>query len=188
MTLPVEDYIAAFPPSEKAGNVTLGPMTLRHAVLFGAFGVPLDTKIKVPLDKLVVAALILSRDWVAPPSDGDFKRFAKKVKCSSEALGKAVETCRAQGQCTYVSPREQSGGTKRSDAHGLGWPLEVAEFLCGEYGWSWRDALATPTATAFALVAACRQRNGGKHGDFDYVERVRSDDAHRRKLAKAKGA
>lgn len=184
MTLPVEDFIAAFPPSVKAGNVTVGPMTLEHAILMGAFGVPLDEKVPIPEDKVVAAALILStKSWESPPCECDFRRFARRLKCGAKELQEAVESCRAQAVSTYIKPRPPEGGVQRTDPHGLGWPIEIAEFLCGEYGWSWRTALETPCATAHALVAAARQRNGGKHGGFDYVERVRSDEVHTRKMA-----
>lgn len=182
MTLPVEDFIAAFPPSVRAGAVELGPMTLEHAVLFGAFDIPLDEKIPVPAAKVPTAAMILSsRRWGRVPGELDFRRFARRLNGGQKELAAAVESCRSLAMSTYIAPRPAEGETRRTDPHGLGWPLEIAEFLCGEYGWGWQVALETPCATAHALVAACRQRYGGLHGDFDYVERARSQEVHSRK-------
>ena len=59
----------------------------------------------------------------------------------------------------------------RATPYGLGWPLELAESLCAEYGWRWQEALDTPVVTVWALVAAARQRKGGRHGGIDYIER-----------------
>jgi hypothetical protein len=55
---------------------------------------------------------------------------------------------------------------------GLGWPFEVAEFLCAEYGWLFADALALPVATALALMTASHQRNGGKFRGMDWMQRI----------------
>lgn len=164
MTLPVEDFIAAFPPERKAGNVVLRPLTLAGAIRLGEAGV--DCRAAVPRDKLVHAAFVLSRE-------ADFLRFARKAKCGLNKLATAVETVLNDAFSTWVKPMAEKadGSCEHLTPHGLGWPLELAEFLCGEYGWGWREALDTPVATVFALAAACRQRHGGKHAGLDYIER-----------------
>lgn len=185
MTVPVENYFAAFPASHRAGNVTVGPMTLAQAVLLGAFGVPLATDVPIPDDKVIIAAMLLSPEWREQreaPTEADFKRFAKRVKANGRELAEAVTRARSFAFSTYVKPPPPPKGARvYKGPHGCGWPLEVAEFLCGEYGWSWRAALATPVVTAFALVAACRQRHGDEPGGFDYMERIKERKVHERK-------
>ena len=187
MTVPVENYFAAFPASYRAGNVTVGPMTLVQAVLLGAFGVPLATDVPIPDDKVIIAAMLLSPEWREQreaPTEADFKRFAKRVKANGRELAEAVTRARSFAFSTYVRPPRPKPGTRqRVSAHGYGWPLEIAEFLCGEYGWSWREALATPVVTANALVATSRQRHGDEPGGFDYMERIVSDEKRAKKRA-----
>ena len=164
MTVPRENWIAAFPPSETAGNVTLGPLTLGGAIRLARIGV--ETNRRVPKEKLFAAAFVLS-------GEGDERRFLRRAKCGLNELSNAVETVLNTAYETWVkAKREASSQTVgHLTPHGIGWPLEYAEFLCAEYGWSFRDALATPVATAFALEVACRQRHGGRHAGLDYVER-----------------
>jgi hypothetical protein len=163
MIPPVENAIAAFPPIRKAGNVTLKPLTLAGAIKLGEVGV--DCGSAVPRDKLIQAAFILSQET-------DFRRFSKKFKCGCNALAVAVERTLNDAFATWIKPAiTEASKTIRLTPNGLGWPLEWAEFLCGEYGWRWQEAIETPVATVFALAAACRQRHGGKHAGFDYVER-----------------
>ncbi|MBO7688831.1 MAG: hypothetical protein J6V72_20795 [Kiritimatiellae bacterium] len=185
MTVPCENVFAAFPASQRAGNATIGPMTLCQAVLLGAFDVPLEVKVPIPEDKVVIAAMLLSPEWRNAdrlPVADDFKRFAKQLKANAMDLAEAVASARAFALSTYVKPPKPPPGARvRTTPHGCGWPLEVAEFLCGEYGWSWREALATPVVTAFALVAASRQRHGDEPGGFDYVERIEQRNVHERK-------
>lgn len=185
MTVPVENYFAAFPASYRAGNVTVGPMTLGQAIMLGAFDVPLAADVPIPADKLTIAAMLLTAEWRAVdhlPGEKDFKCFAKRLKADCKELKEAVEAARAFSFSTYVKPPPPPKGARvRTGPHGCGWPLEVAEFLCGEYGWSWRDALATPVVTAFALVAASRQRHGDEPGGFDYMERIKERTVHERK-------
>ena len=185
MTVPVENYFAAFPASYRAGNVTVGPMTLGQAIMLGAFDVPLAADVPIPADKLTIAAMLLTAEWRAAdhlPGEEDFKCFAKRLKADCKELKEAVEAARAFSFSTYVKPPPPPKGARiNKGPHGYGWPLEVAEFLCGEYGWSWREALATPVVTAFALVAASRQRHGDEPGGFDYMERIKSREVHERK-------
>ena len=192
MTVPVENYFAAFPASYRAGNVTVGPMTLGQAIMLGAFDVPLAADVPIPADKLTIAAMLLTAEWRAVdhlPDEKDFKRFAKRLKADCKELKKAVEAARAFSFSTYVKPPPPPKGARiNKGPHGYGWPLEVAEFLCGEYGWGWREALATPVVTAFALVAASRQRHGDEPGGFDYMERIKSREVHERKRRAAAAA
>ena len=110
------------------------------------------------------------------------RRFLRRAKCGLKELSKAVETVLNTAFATYVKPAAQKDAPKLLTPHGLGWPLEFAEFLCAEYGWSWRDALDTPVVTVYALAAAARQRTGGKHGGFDYLERQYNEDVKAGKI------
>jgi len=180
MTLPCENVFAAFPSPCRAGNATVGPMTLAQAILLGAFDIPLKASSPVPPEKVATAAMLLSPEWRSAdrlPDDIDFRRFARRLKADCKALAEAVENARAAAFTTYVEPPKPAKSARvRATPHGYGWPLEVAEFLCGEYGWTWREALATPVVTAFALVAASRQRHGDEPGGLDYVERICRDE------------
>ena len=167
MTLPVEDYIAAFPPSTTAGNVTLNPLTIRHAVLLSRDGI--DIGAPIPHDRVFDAAFVLS-------GAKDKRKFLKGAKCGLQELCNALETVLNSAFVTYVSARPSAHGPKKLTPHGLGWALELAEFMCGEYGWSWDTALDMPVATTWALAVAARQRHGGEHGGLDYEERRYGED------------
>lgn len=161
--LPRENVIAAFPPSVKAGNVVLRPLTLGGAIRLAERGI--STGARVPKDKLFVAAFVLS-------GAADLKRFLRRAKCGLQELSNAVETVLNTAYETFVKPLSEQGEQQNAlTPSGLGWALEFAEWLCAEYGWSWQAALDTPVATVYALAAACRARHGGKHGAPDYIER-----------------
>ena len=163
MDVPRENVIAAFPPSVKAGNVVIRPLTLGGAIRLAERGISTGTR--VPKDKLFVAAWILS-------GEADLKKFLRRAKCGLQELSNAVEEVLNTAYETFVKPAAAQGKqVGHMTPHGLGWPLEFAEWLCAEYGWSWQTALATPVATVYALAAACRQRNGGRHAGLDYIER-----------------
>lgn len=163
MTVPVENHAAFFPPSVTVGKVAFHPITLSDAVRLADCGVDLTRT--VPREKVVEAAAILAGLSV--------RSFARRYKGGLNELSQAVEMAINTGFSTFIRPRSENGKgmVRHLTPHGLGWPLECAEFLCSEYGWSWRDAVAMPLVTVFALVAACRERSGGKHGGLDYMER-----------------
>ena len=162
MTLPPEDYIAAFPPSTKAGNVTINPLTIRHAVLLSHEGIDIGNAI--PRDRVFDVAFVMS-------GAKDKRKFLKRARCGLQELCNAVETSLNTAFATYVKARPAENAPQQLTPNGLGWALELAEFVCGEYGWSWDTALDMPVATAWALSVASRQRRGGKHGGLDYEER-----------------
>lgn len=163
MEIPREDWLAAFPPSRAAGNVKLKPLTLAGAIRLGERGISLSRR--VPDGKVVEAAFVLS-------GGGDFARFCRRARCGLKELARAVEATLNDAFATYVRPcAEGRGKMKNLTPNGLGWPLELAEWLCGEYGWRWGEALETPVATTYALAAACRKRHGGRHAWLDYIER-----------------
>ena len=169
MEIPHENYFAAFPQPRIAGNVTLRPLTLAGAIRLGERGVSLVRR--VPRGQVVEAAFVLS-------GESDFVRFCRRTKCGLSELSQAVEDVLNDAFATYVKPGKAPAGTRRQlTPHGVGWPLELAEWLCAEYGWSFREALETPVVTVHALVAASRQRRGARHGGLDYLERKYVADA-----------
>jgi len=176
--IPHENALAFFPPSVTVGNVTLGPLTLAGAVRLGEIGVDLGRR--VPRDLVFPAAWVLA-DATSPSRLGrdalrrvrqrkDYTSFLSHSRVGLKELHNAVETVLNDAFKTYIKPAASSSGTVHLTPHGIGWPLEYAEFLCGEYGWSWQASIDTPLATVYALYAAYRQRNGGRHG-MDYIER-----------------
>ena len=175
MEIPSEAIVAAFPPSRTAGNVTLKPLTLAGAIRLAARGVSLRRR--VPRGEVVWAAFVLS-------GEPDLARFCRRARCGLAELSRAVEATLNEAFATYVKPAATKGATRHLTPHGLGWPLELAEWLCAEYGWGWRAALETPVATVYALAAACRQRHGGKNDGLDYLERAYAADV---KAGRAKG-
>lgn len=163
MLPPPENTLAAFPPARTAGNVTLLPLTLGGAIRLAREGV--DAGARVPREKVFAAAFVLS-------GEEDERRFLRRARCGLKELASAIEATLNDAFETWVKPPSPPrGATRHLTPHGLGWPLEIAEFLCGEYSWTWRDALDTPVATAYALMAANRQRHGGRHAGLDYAER-----------------
>jgi len=182
MHVPVENGIAAFPPSRTAGNVVLRPLTLAGAIRLGCAGV--DCGRPVPRDRLFEAAFILSGlasgvSGLAPATRNPqpetraaaYRRFLRRARCGLKELSSAVEGILNDAFATWVKPARAKGNVVRATPYGLGWPLELAESLCAEYGWRWQEALDTPVVTVWALVAAARQRKGGRHGGIDYIER-----------------
>ena len=180
MPLPIENVIAAFPPSVKAGNVTLHPLSIGGAIRLAEIGVDAK-KTPVPKDKLFAAAWIISeggtpsphsftpRGGGVPPA---LKKFLRRARCGLKELANAVEDVLNQAFSTFIPPMQQKDAPAQLTPDGLGWPLELAGFLCAEYGWTFEYALATPVCRAFALQAVSRVLHGGKHGGPDYVERT----------------
>ena len=164
MPLPIENVIAAFPPSFRAGNVTLRPLSIGGAIRLAEIGVDAK-KTPVPKDKLFAASFVLS-------GEKDLKRFLRRAKCGLKELASAVEEVLNQAFSTFIPPQQQKDAPVSFTPDGLGWPLELAGFLCAGYGWSFEYALATPVCRAFALQAVSRIQHGGKHGGPDYVERT----------------
>ena len=179
MTLPIENYLAAFPPVRTVRMgwlrrpVVLGPLTLGGAVMLDALGV--DPQRVVKPERAAVVAYVLSGEAASrglDENDARFKAFAKRVKRRLQALCKAVNATLADGFTTYVKPAPDKNAVKSTTPHGVGWWLSYAEALCDDYGWAWDVVLKTPVATVFALTTAHRERYRIDHGDSDYVERA----------------
>ena len=190
MPLPIENVIAAFPPSVKAGNVTLHALSIGGAIRLAEIGVDAK-KTPVPKDKLFAAAFVLGEvqrfgmfgrfgaslfgrfnTSQTSQTSPTFQTFIKRARCGLKELENAVEDVLNQAFSTFIPPMQQKDAPAQLTPDGLGWPLELAGFLCAEYGWTFEYALATPVCRAFALQAVSRVLHGGKHGGPDYVERT----------------
>lgn len=164
MIPPAENEAAFFPLSVKVGRIRLGPLTLSGVVRLGALGI--STNERVPEGHLLEAAAVLAGE--------DYRKFLRSVRgIGMKELAHAVEKQLNAAYATWIKPAppEKAPASVSLTPKGLGWALEYAEWLCAEYGWSFAAAIETPVATVFALAAACRERNGGKHAGLDYVER-----------------
>lgn len=186
MQIPVENVLAAYPPPRSAGALVLKPLTLGGALALAALGVAFSrakcTAAKAPLAAAVLAGL-LSPDAAL---NGEMKCVRRAVRCAERAAGddlkalaEAVEAVCNDAFATRIIPAPPKKAKVSFTPHGLGWPLRLAEQLCADYGWSFEAALETPLARAWALDACARERHGGKHGDFDYIERVEAEKIRR---------
>ena len=187
MQIPVENVLAAYPPTRRVGALALGPLTLGGALALAALGVDFS-KSRVETAKLPVAAAVLA--GLLSPEEalhGDvrvasraIRRVVRLADDDLSALEKAVEAVCNDAFATRIKPATPKDAPVSFTPHGLGWPLRLAEQLCADYGWSFDAALETPLARAWALDACARERHGGKHGDFDYIERVEAEKIRRR--------
>ena len=180
MTLPVETIDALFVADERVGNAVLRPATLAHLAAMDALGVGVCGL--VARKDALLAAWVLTLDYagcVRAVRDekwtlAAFKAWVAKCGCTADECFLAVNAVVAHAASTYVpgAGGEGDGGSVYSTPHGFGWPLEVAEFLCHEYGWDFARAMDEPLVRVYGLVNCARQRNGGRNGDFDYYERI----------------
>ncbi len=183
--LPVETTEALFPPSGAVGKLTLRPMTLAHAALLETAGA--DMARGVTPDSILLFAWVLAMDGaevrrVAASADlvPSFRAWCGRHDPDPCALAEAVCRIVRAASAAFVPPEAEGGGqTVFASAKGFGWPLEIAECLCHEYGWTLDAALDTPLATAYALINCARQRNGGKNGGPDYYGRIQMAEAAR---------
>lgn len=164
MCVPIENVIAAFPPTVKVGRFELRPLSIGGAIRLAEVGVDV-TKTPVPKECLFAAAFVLS-------GATDYRRFLRSAKCGLSELANAVENVLGQAFSTRIPPMPQKDVPAQLTPSGIGWPLELAESLCAEYGWTFDHVLDMPLCRAFALQASARIRHGGKHGGPDYVERT----------------
>ena len=178
MTLPIENYLAAFPPVRTGRMgwlrrpVVLGPLTLGKCVLIDALGV--DPCRTVAEKDAALVAYVLSQPSQPinlSTSQRAFKRFVRRVKRNLKPLSEAVNETMKDAFTTYVKPQPDKGPAKTTPS-GIGWWLSYAEALCEDYGWTWHQVLDTPLATVFALTVAQRERYCIDNGDSDYIERA----------------
>ena len=187
MQIPVENVLAAYPPTRRVGALALGPLTLGGALALAALGLDFSrakcATAKLPLAAAVLAGLLSPEEALhgdVRVASRAIRRVVRLADDDLSALEKAVETVFNDAFATRIKPAVPKDAPVSFTPHGLGWPLRLAEQLCADYGWSFDAALDTPLARAWALDACARERHGGKHGDFDYIERVEADKIRRR--------
>lgn len=185
--LPFETILAVSPPSAevKIGffrTLRLKPMTLTHAVALEAFRCSVDGTLDD--SHAIIAAWILSRDShellnaiidsANPRVVKSIVRFTRRMSKRTSRVRDAVNRHVEISFKTYVRGKPSDTGTQLmgSGPEGFGWPLEIAEYLCGEYGWTFEEAMTTPVARALALVSVGRIRLGGESGGPDYYQRI----------------
>ena len=186
--LPLETILAFSPPSVKVcklgffQTLRLWPMTLAHVVALEAYGCDINDELS--RSKSLIAAWVLSRpsktfdleifNELKELEKSGLKRFLKKAMPKAEEIEAAVNRHLNLSFKTYVPSKESTKGrtVMSSGSVGYGWPLEIAEHLCGEYGWSFETAIHTPVARALALVSVGRIRLGGEAGGPDYYQRI----------------
>ena len=182
-TLPIENYLAAFPTKRIVGGVPLGPLTIGRFVLLDALGVAANRTIQAKDAMLVAFVLSCECHLGDPLADVEraFRTFSAGKLPLIDDFRKAVNEIRRDSFATYLPPpNPKNPGTNNVSEHGVGWALNYAETLCANYGWTWETAISTPLSTCFALLAAGRERNSIGQGDFDYMERMeyRKDKEH----------
>lgn len=188
MQIPIENVLAAYPPTRCAAGLKLKPLTLGGALALAALGIDFEKSrvepVKLPIAAAVLAGLLTPDD--ALHGDGQtvalaLRRVERCVKERLSVLEDCVEAVLNDAFATRIKPAAPDKPHISFTPHGLGWPLKLAEQLCAEYHWSFEAALETPLARAWALEACARERHGGKHGDFDYIERPEAEKKRRSK-------
>ncbi len=168
--LPLETRLACFPGLCAArGALALRAPTLAHMVALDALGVDLDG---INAGNCYVAAWILSLD-----ADEIERAVAEggpipHVPADPEEAVRGVREAIRLAFLPMIEPQNEGGAPVGNAPTGLGWPLELAEWFAHEYRCGLDEALNTPLARVFAMMACSRQRNGAKHGGPDYYERA----------------
>lgn len=194
MQIPVENVLAAYPPTRCAAGLKLKPLTVGGALALAAMGVDFGkAKVepaKLPLAVAVLAGILSPEETICGERrivERAMRKAVRTIKRDFKAVEEAVETLLNDAFATRIKPAVPQGAPISFTPHGLGWPLRLAEQLCAEYGWPFEAALKTPLARAWALDACARERHGGKHGDFDYIERIEAERLRRKARKSANG-
>jgi hypothetical protein len=194
MKIPVENVLAAYPPTRRVGALALGPLKLGGALALAALGLDFS-RAKCATEMAPLAAAVLA-GLLTPDAaiNGDMRSVRRAVRRAERAAGgdlkalaEAVEAVCNDAFATRIKAAVPKDAPVSFTPHGLGWPLRLAEQLCADYAWSFEAALETPLARAWALDACARERHGGKHGDFDYIERVEAEKIRERERRRAHG-
>ena len=165
-----------FPASAVIDGISVGPMTLGHAAMLDYLGVDLADRIDA--NSILIAAWVLSltgddlRRAMAERSGilAAFEKWCKGRRKSAARIAKAIISIVEEAYSTFVPPKRE-GDVSRSLPSGYGYPLEVCELLCAEYGMPFSEAMDVPMARVYAMLACARARHGGEAGGPDYYER-----------------
>ena len=173
-SFPVEMAAAFFPFPAKCGEVVMHPPTLAHVAALNMVGCYWD-KDSANEETAILAAWILSHDSenlseVFTDADGvNFNVWLATRKPNGADLVGAVSSLLNIAFSPIV---EGSGKNFKMNMmpSGYGWPLEIAERACADYGWTFAQAIHTPLVQIFAL-SACRAKRNGKEAGPDYYAR-----------------
>lgn len=183
--LPKETRLALFPA--RSHVCRLGPFrrlelrvpTLADAAVMECLGVELLSG-TLPDGEALVAAWVLSitPERAAKAANGDVRgarRFVKRLARHIPAVSSIVNAMVEDAFLPFVPPKAEENGWKVDDGlpDGYGWPLEMAEALCGLYGWTFDYAMAMPLQRAVAMMSVARSRKGAAAGGPDYYNRIR---------------
>lgn len=180
--LPKETIEAIFPRAVQVGEISLGPLTLKHATVMEVCGIVVAPRNCNDILKsyegcwlLTIQAEDITDDFL----DEDFRRprlsrWIRESKLSSEDAVSGLDWIMKMAFDPFVPGKKEN--KKRFDdlGEGYGWTLELGECLSHEYGITFDDALEIPLSRVFGLMAAMRQRNSGESGGADYYDRIRS--------------
>ena len=184
--LPFETILAIFPHTRATLRIgrfrkaVLKPLTLAHCSALEVLGCDLDYQIDD--SHALIAAWVLSlnpKEIKVISSSGNIHtksmmRFARKLRDSLSTIKDVVNRHISSSFVTYVPGKSVSSGTTvySQSKRGFGWPLEIAECLCGAYGWKFDEVMGMPIVRVLALLSIYRNRNGGENGGPDYYERI----------------
>ena len=168
---PPEMYRAFFDDTRTIGGITLHTPTLSHVVVLnrlGCFG-------RIDADKAIISAFVLSHksedlNRVAGDIDmRDMERWLTEFMPDGESLAPVIEDM--LGLAFRAGVFESKNSSANIMPSGYGWPLEVAERVCAEYGWKFDYVKHVPISTLFALLACIGKRNKSEKGP-DYYARM----------------
>lgn len=169
-TLPIENYLAAYPTTATVAGVALQTLTLGRVIMIDALGV--DIQGPLSGEDALVVAWVLSGGKVEEWKSGKFSAFARRMQPHLNEVEKAVRAIRDDAFRCYVKPPKRETNRISNTKTGAGWALDYAEGLCAEYGWSWFEALDAPLSAVFALAAAAIDRYGQRPNGMDYHQRM----------------
>ena len=171
MKFPPEMMRAFFPDDRHIGSVILHTPTLAHMVFLNFF----DCIGELDGEKAIIAAWILSHKsedvgtMLANEEIEDLQAWYIKQGLDGDTLAPIVMDVLRKAFRALVKKEEKADVPIFPT--GYGWPLEVAETACAEYGWTFNDVIHMPVATLFALISCCNKRKGSEKGP-DYYARI----------------
>lgn len=154
------------------------PVTIAHAAAMEAFGCDLGARELSDAHALIAAFIatlspdeaynaVFDRDRTGRRLTRWMRRRTKFVS----RIAREINAHLALAFLNFVPPKREGRQIIEDAPSGFGWPLEIVEALCAEFGWQFEDALRTPLSRALSLVSVARKRNGGENGGPDYYER-----------------
>lgn len=169
---PPEMLRAFFPDRRTVDGIALHSPTLAHFAMLNQ----LDCSGEIDEEKAIIAAYVLSHKSEDLSLDEvlNLDRFAVWMEAhrpDGKTLAPVAVDMIAKAVRAGVFDESKAKAAANIYPQGYGWPLEVAERICSEYGWSFGEAIHTPVGTLFALLACAAKRTGKEKGP-DYYARL----------------